>query len=385
MRIIDSVHESKLYFRICLLALFFLAAAASFNGYYDKWQFCEAHSNKFMPKLSLDAMLDGTASRPYVYRQLLPAIANGIDSLVPERTKDLQFHEFAPQAQLFDAGYLNSPLLQNRAYHLRYLIIYGMVFLFAWIATYAMYLVNKAAGVPPLIAILAAVVMILLMPYFLTAGGYYYDYPELAFMAIVVWMTFKVDWWWIVPVAALATWNKESFLFFVLTLYPLLRQRSSRIGAAVGCCVLALTCAAVYGWVWLHYRHNPGGTVEVHLVAQIAYLVTPSVQLLREKTYGIYFFSGLNIGWLGMIAWTARRGWSWLPKAIQRHAKIAAAINIPMYVVLCWPGELRDLSMLYITFVLLLAANLNIWAGGQINVPARQVAFHSTAEQANQA
>jgi hypothetical protein len=55
------------------------------------------------------------------------------------------------------------------------------------------------------------------------------------------------------------------------------------------------------------------------------------------------------------------RAWPFLPRAIQLHAQIAALINIPLYLLFVQPGKLRDLSMLYIAFVLVLAVNFNQW------------------------
>src|SRR6185437_13156287 len=68
--------------RMLLVAVYFLAAAASFSGYFSKWHFRDD-----MPAASLPKMLDGTADRPYVYRQLLPAIANGIERALPVQLK----------------------------------------------------------------------------------------------------------------------------------------------------------------------------------------------------------------------------------------------------------------------------------------------------------
>lgn len=60
-----------------------------------------------------------------------------------------------------------------------------------------------------------------------------------------------------------------------------------------------------------------------------------------------------------LLLWTIWRGWRQLPAAIQRHGQVAAAINIPLYLLFCTPGELRDLSMLYVVLMLVLAANLS--------------------------
>jgi hypothetical protein len=335
-----------------------VAAAASFNGYYDKWHFRESGTSTFMAGASLDSILDGTAARPYVYRQLLPTLANWLAAQVPEQTQDRLYEVRLYNGRLFRDDFIDSPLARNRACFLRYWIVYTAVFLFAWIAVYAMYLVGKAAGYPPMPSALAAIAMILLFPYFLTRGGFFYDFPELAFLAIAVWMALKFDWWWMLPVVALAAWNKESFLLFIPALYPLLRLRSSRVRAFAATGALGLACAAVYCLVWLRFQHNPGGAFELHLQDQVDYMIHPSNLLLREKTYGLLVLQGFNPVCWGLIAWTAVRGWRFLPPAIQLHARIAALINFPLYLLCCVPGELRDLSFLYVTLLLLLAANL---------------------------
>ena len=349
------------YYRVSAILLFFIAAAASFNGFYDKWQFRELGSTNYSQASSLDAVLDGTAARPYVYRQLLPIVANWIDGKVPERVKDKLFRWTSHPVHAFVGGFASSPLLQSRTYFLRYLIIYLSVVLFAWISVHAMYEVGKAAGARPSSAALAAIAMILVLPYFFATGGYYYDYPELAFLMIVAWMVFRVDWWWIVPVAALATLNKESFLLFVPSLYPLLRTRNPRVKAIIGTAAIGSVCVVVSFWLRLRFQHNPGGTVEIHWKDQIDFFTHPIRQFRRERTYGLDLLKSFNVFSLGMIVWTVVRGWRLLPRPIRRHAQIATAINLPLWFLFCYPGELRDLSLIYVAFLLLLTANLNEW------------------------
>jgi hypothetical protein len=340
--------------------LFFVAASASFNGFYDKWYFRETGvnqgANPARPEfnLGLAEMLDGTAARPYVYRQLIPASANWLDVVVPERFKS------ACRGSL-DSWMLGSPLAHNPAYSFRYFVVFVVTFLFAWLSVLAMYLVCVVLDVPPVGRVFAPVLMVLVLPYFLTIGGYYYDYPELAFLALAVWMGLKFDWWWMLPLVALGTWNKESFLLITLTLYPILRTRHSTIGALLGTGLLALTCAAVYFSIRSHYVHNPGGTVLAQWNAQLNFLMDPRNLIRRERTYGVTAFGAFSLLPLTLIAWTCIRRWSRLPLAIRRHGLIAAAINLPLFFLFCTPGELRDMSMLYIVFMLLLAANLTNW------------------------
>ena len=372
---------SNLYYRVCCLVLFFVAAAASFSGFYDKWHFREAGTSASMPGASFDSMLDGTASRPFVERQLLPMLANWMDAQVPEQAKDWLYAARLYSGKPFRDDFIDSPLARSRTWFLRYWIVYTAVFLFAWIAVHAMYLTAKAAGYSAPASALAAIAMILLFPYFLTRGGFFYDYPELAFFAIVAWMALKFDWGWMVPVVALASWNKESFLLFIPALYPVLRRRTSRLSALAGTAVLGLTCAAVYCLLRLRFLHNPGGTVELHVYDQIDYMLHPSNLLLREKTYGLLVFQGFNPLVWALIAWTAIRGWRLLPQPLQRHAQIAAIVNFPLYLLFCIPGELRDLSLLYVTLLFLLAANLTAWLGARGQVKPQGLKPSSVLER----
>jgi hypothetical protein len=200
--------------------------------------------------------------------------------------------------------------------------------------------------------------MILAIPYFMSGGGYFYDYPELAFLALAVWMTLKFDWWWLIPLVALATWNKESFLLMAVTLYPIIRSKTSFRSAWIGTLVLCLTSGLVYLAVRAHYLQNPGGAVLMKWRHQIKFLLRFSSYFDWETTYGVAMFKAFSLFSLVLIGWTAWKGWKRLPKPIQQHGKIAAAINVPMFLLFCSPGEMRDFSMLYIVFMLMVAANL---------------------------
>ena len=72
---------------------------------------------------------------------------------------------------------------------------------------------------------------------------------------------------------------------------------------------------------------------------------------------------GFTLAPIALLAWASWRAWPHLPPIAQRHAQIAAVINLPLYLLFCWPGELRDLSMLYVTFLLVLAVNVGDWLG----------------------
>src|ERR1017187_3008044 len=246
--------SGKLFRGICCCVLFFIAASAAFGGFYNKWHFREpgvpngSSTSAESPggNSGFAEMVDGTATRPFVYRQLLPSMANWLDKATPENAKKplTSFINRRRQFQLaeFMTG---SPLALNSVYSFRYLIVYVLTFLSAWLAVYAMFLVCTALSFSDLTCLFTPVLMILTIPYFMSVSGYFYDFPELAFIALAVWMGLKFDWWWLVPLVAIATWNKESFLLVTLTLYPILKSRSSQARAIAGTGLLLLTAASV--------------------------------------------------------------------------------------------------------------------------------------------
>ena len=354
----------KLWFRFSYFLLFFVAAAASFNGFYDKYKLLEAGTTNPEMQQTFEAMVDGTAPRPFVYRQLLPMTANWINaelvSIFPTQIEEWSNHV---GKKLPTGGrWIDSPIVLHPNYLLRYCIVYALVFLSAWASVFLAYMLLRRIGFHPAASVLAAVSMILLMPYLLTGGGYFYDYPELCFMLLSAWMAASIDWWWLMPVAALATWNKESFFFFLLTLYPLIRNRASRWHALSAIGVLNLVSGIVYLLLQFRFAHNSGGNLEVHILDQARALIYPGAYLFSlEKTYGILIVRGLYFVLLAFLVPTFYMGWKTLPRTFQQHAKLAAAINIPLYLLFCEPGELRNLSMLYVTLAVLMAACWSQW------------------------
>ena len=352
----NESRSTRLFHRMCLVVLLTLVSASSFSAFYEKWHFREQGARGTDLIVEFDRMIDGTASRPYIYRQLLPDIANSfarvlpveaIARRVPQRAKDRISAAFN---------------LSSKAYPAQYLILYIATYLFALVASLALCRVCNAANVTEPVAVFAAVVFMLLFPLFGVKGGYFFDFPELFFMAVAVWIALKLDWWWIIPVAALGTWNKESFLLFMFTLYPLFRRRHSRVSSLIGVGVLVAVCFAVYLPIRHHFAHNPGGAVEWHLKDQIDFFLHPfRLDTWIDRTYDLMFPALSAPIPMLLLIWTVWRGWRYLPYWLRRHALIGAMINIPLFLLFCQPGEFRDLSMLYVSFLLILAFNLQEW------------------------
>jgi hypothetical protein len=364
LQMMRHIPASNFYRRIACFVLFFMTASASFQGFYQKWHFREAgvvnsSSQIEEQRFGLAEMLDGTASRPYVYRQLLPTFANWVNQITPIAVQQdfyrWEGHDLLPQDIRF-----NSAMAGDSRYFFRYLVIYAATFLFAFFSMYCMYLVCCELGYPPAACIFAPVVLMLIFPYFESGGGFLYDYPELAFLALSVWISLRLHWVWLLPLAALGTWNKESFLLILITLYPLLRKRNSKAGAIVATASLVLASALVLFGLHLHYRQNPGVTVLFKWRNQAKFFIHPLHWINWEQTYGIAHFRAFSLVPLALIAWTAWRGWKLLSTAMKSYAKLVTAINLPLFLFFCMPGEMRDFSLLYVVFLALLASNITV-------------------------
>lgn len=358
-----AIFTSRLYYHAAIFVLFFTTAAASFNGFYQKSHFREIEP---FPDSRLDfvPMIEGTAARPFVYRQLLPTIANWAAQWVPASTQD-QILKWAFKS---DGGFsyselyaiADSPIARSKTYFFRYLTLYITTFLFALLAIYALYWACRAMDIPRAGALFAPVILMLLLPYFMVPAGFSYDYSELAFFALTFLVALKFDWWWLIPLAALGTWNKESFLLFVPALYPVLRPRLSRTRTTVAIVVSLSVCAFVYLLLRAKYAANPGASIETHWAAYLDFVHSPKLLIdWTDETYGVRNLRPFTVLPVALLVWTVRRTWKHLSSYMRRHALIAAAINIPLFALFCNPGEYRDLSLLYITFIAILAWNIN--------------------------
>jgi len=313
-----------------------------------------------------ETILDGTAWRPYIYRKLLPDLANFADHVAPPRLKQ-RFYELETNTDdPLIYAISGSPTVQNQAYAFRYFALYVFTFLGALVAVYSMFLLLREVGIGAAGANFAPVVVLLLLPYVMTEGGYYYDFPELALMALAAFVILRFGGWWALPVVALGEWNKESFLFFVFTLYPFLRSRYSRAKSWLAMGTMCLVCGAIYLCFRAEFAHNPGGTVEVWWMDQIKSFIHPGHFLTAwEETYGIPAPKIYSLFPLVVLVWACWYGRRFLPVVMRRHAKFALAVNLPLYFILAFPGEMRDLSILYVSFLAIVACLIDEWSGGR--------------------
>ncbi len=340
-----------------LAVVYFFISAAAFNGFYDKWGFRDA-----FPEFSFISMADGTAHRPFVYRQLMNKAAEGAESALPQSAREwltgaLYSVKGEPKSGLKADG------ATNPVYAMRYHLVYYGSFALFFASLFVARAVCLSFGCGQMASAIAPAILALLIPFFQSFGGYFYDFPELLFLMLAVLLVQKRLYVWLVPLTAVAMMNKESFLFFIVALYPLLRQGLSVRAAGLTIAGLVAVAALIYLLIRQQYADNPGMTAHTHVWDAVVFYANPLNLVRREITYGLKMFGAYSLASLIAIAAVWLRGWGHLPPVVKQHVALAAAINIPLYLLLCWPGEFRNLSMLYPGFMLLLAANIDMATG----------------------
>lgn len=358
------VRLGRTTFWVSLVVVYWVVAAAAFNGYYQKWRFFDGN-----PEQSVVAMLDGTASRPYVYRQLLPQAANLVQSALPSGARG------AIEQRLQDArGALAAPAgadATKPGYALRYRIVYYLTFLSAFLSLFVLRDLAMKTGLGAVSATIAPAIFMLLMPLIQTRGGYFYDYTELLAFSAAAWLAYEGRAIPLILLAAPMTLNKESFLFFAVSLFPLLMRRKGLVGAAVACALTGLVSGVTYLLVRDAFAGNAGSTAIFQLSRNLAFYTNPSNLFLLENTYGVPFLKAsgaLFVGWLLLVF---SYGWREAPVEFRRHTLLALLVNAPLFLLLAAAGEMRNLSMVFVGAVLMTGGALQVLLRAALSAPAR--------------
>lgn len=329
--------------------ILFIGAAAGHSGYFAKWGFWDESERGAL------AVLDGTGERPFVYRQLVPRIAIAVSHLVSvEHQKhivnDGWMKHFSPQAT-----YAKAKPIADYKRSFAYQLMFFISFIGLFLALLVMYRWCRDLNCSIPISLLTPLVFSLFYPIFMTRGGYWYDSFEVLFLMGAVWLAARGHWIGLLLASTLAALNKESYLFFVPTLFPLLRTSlKSRASAllTIGC---GFAAGGSHFIVRYAFSENSGQGVEFHLWENLAFYLNPSSYFGQEANYGIPMPRGIAIPYIALVWLLWASAWKYLTTAMRQHALIALAVNMPLFLMFCWRDELRNLSMLYPTLISLIA------------------------------
>ena len=354
------VANSKTASKLLLFGFFYIVAAASHCGFMEKWALRDGSG------ISLTDIVDGTASKPFVYRQLLPALAKTLQPVIAESNaiffvKLRKYFEYNIDP---NESFSKATSANIIGYEYTYRIVYLANFLSLLCSLFMLRRLLLNSGFASLEAILAPSAFILAFPYIQTYGGYFYDSLELTFFCGAVLLTNtglltgKVRLLALAFLVVFATLNKESFLFIIPTLYPFLRGQFSQKITYINLFILLIISALVNVYIKYIFYENTGGFVAVQILDNLTGYLTLSNYFHYETTYGLPSPTRMFILTLILIFIIFVRGWYNIAPVWKQHLKIAAVINIPLFIAFCSVGELRNLSITFVGFVILIAAKI---------------------------
>lgn len=344
--------------RLLLFAFFWMVAAASFSGSVGKWGLRD-NATQF----SIEDMLEARAYKPFVYRQLLPLLANAADRAVPPQVKRIVSDNLGPHKVYVKARSAATPAIS-----FRYIVVYYLSFLSLLASLFLMRAISLDAGLGAGTAVLAPSALALAFPYLQTIGGYFYDSAELFFFALAFLLVSRRQTALFFAIVVPATLNKESFFFFIVALLPLLLQHYPRRRAVAIAAAALLVSGLVNAAVKLAFADAAGGAVQFHLMSNLHAYLSSAPYRQMELTYGLAGPRQAFVLTLVLIALVVARGWRDSPGEVKRHILLAAAINLPLFAAFAAAGELRNLSLMFIGFTILIGKALE--AGAPALAPA---------------
>lgn len=332
--------------------IFWMAAAASFSGFIAKWGLLDKGELN-----NIERILDGTAVRPYVYRQLVPYIANFADKNLSDsfKTAVIGKHDI-------DKIYVKTSRFAKPELRFRYLVVYYSTFLALFLSLFVLRAIVLEGGASQSIAIVAPIALALALPYFETNGGYFYDDVEILFFSLSFLFALRGNVFLLFVTIVPATLNKETFFFFLPTLYPLLRVYQTRTMSVLILGTAVVISGAVNVVVKYVYAGNEGLPAIFQLWDNLRSYLLPWVYHTTEITYGLIGPARMSFITVGVVAVLIWHGWSKCNSIVRQHLVLAAVINVPLFMTFASNGELRNLSLLFVGMTIIISKALEFAA-----------------------
>jgi hypothetical protein len=113
----------------------------------------------------------------------------------------------------------------------------------------------------------------------------------------------------LVALTSVATFNKETFFFFVPMLYPILRQSTDRARALTVVGLAALASSAVNVSLRTSFAARPGQAWTFRGLENMPAYLSPGAYADLEYTYGLLGPGGVSFLTMLLVALICARGW----------------------------------------------------------------------------
>lgn len=337
----------KIIKKFMLLFLVLTVSAAGFNGFFIKWTLRDGD-----PNFGLEAYMEGTAKRPFAHRVLIPNLAKTVASAIPADAKEKLAKRLIERREI-EKKYAQAEIPP------KYVIEYYLTVIFAFLSLFALIWVlrsilcevtgDKVAGT------LAALLFGLIIPYIEVLGGYFYDFPEFLAFFLAVRLALSGRLIALLILTPIAELNKETFFFFLPTLFPFVRQRFDLKKSAAYILGAMFIAGVTYLFVLSRFAENTGAMADWRIIDHAQDFFRINSYFITDSIYGIALPSRMFITHIIYVVWIGRTAWKFLSDEWKLHVKIALVINGALYFMFVLPGELRDLGLLFMSLMILTA------------------------------
>jgi hypothetical protein len=299
-----------------------------------------------------DEMINGTASRPYVTRALVPNIVHWIVSALPEGAR-VNLNEYVTKAvnkippdvreainRTKNPGTNRQSNFQTLWWDILGMYLIACVLLFAFLLGFhfaVRYLFQSFFSGPRWFSDAVGLGAIAVLPAFFVYYNYIYDLPTLFFITLLLALMARRKWIPYLAVFPLACWNKETTILVTMVFALVYWGRWTEISRKnYGLLLLGQTLlyAAVRIPLTLVYRSNPGSVLEYHFVDHN----------LSRIFLQLYSFTDLFVVLGALLV----LGYCWKEKP--RFLKIALTMAIPMLLIATFFGFLDEYRAFYELF-----------------------------------
>ena len=249
-----------------VLGLSLLAAAFVFLTWIH------GHERLGFERASFMEMVNGSASRPFVHRTLVPSLARLGAGLLPRRWKervDVGIDRFLPPRVLRQEW--------PRGYELEHTLALALIFLslLGFMAVMGREVQGFYRPSPWARDLLPVAAVSVLPVFFLSGTHFVYDFPALFFFTLLLALLWRQRWGWFYPLYGLALLNKETPLLLCLLFALHFFSRMPRRRYIAHLTAMVALFALVKLGLTLAFADSPGPLLENHFRENLFTLITP--------------------------------------------------------------------------------------------------------------
>lgn len=333
--------------KFMLIFLMLTVTSAGFNGFFLKWTLRDGD-----PNFGLEAYLEGTAKRPFAHRVLIPNLAKAVVEVIPENAKEKLSKRLIERREI-EKKYAQAIVPE------KYVLEYYLTVIFAFLSLFAAVWVLRSilceVTGDKVVGTLTACLYALIIPYIEVLGGYFYDFPEFLAFFVAVRLALSGNLIGILILTPIAELNKETFFFFIPTLFPFIMKKLDFKKSAAYILGAMFIAGVTYLLVLSRFAGNTGDMADWRIIDHAKDFFRINSYFIMDSIYGISLPSRMFVTHIIYVVWIAKTSWKYLSDDWKLHVKIAAVINGALYFMFVLPGELRDLGLLQMSFMILTA------------------------------